>query len=157
MAGKNSAISAPKVDKKVEIAKKGYKKITDEMIYEILGYMESGLSERKACMAADVHPGTFRQALARKNVSTQYAKALEIQAIAQIQQIEQTIEDMRNGTVDAQMARVEIDVRKWLASKLLPKTYGDKLDLTSDGKALPQPLLSGVTVQNLDEPPKAIE
>ena len=34
---------------------------------------------------------------------------------------------MRAGVIDAQMARVEIDARKWFASKFLPKQYGDKI------------------------------
>jgi hypothetical protein len=49
----------------------------------------------------------------------------------------------RNGKDDAgwvangehiQRSRVRIDTRKWLASKLKPKKYGDRVDLTnSDG------------------------
>lgn len=42
---------------------------------------------------------------------------------------------------DVQRARLIIDTRKWVASKLKPKKYGDKLDMTSDGKALPTPIL----------------
>ena len=33
-------------------------------------------------------------------------------------------------------ARLRVDTRKWLLSKLMAKKYGDKLDLTSDGKQL---------------------
>lgn len=40
---------------------------------------------------------------------------------------------MRNGTIDAGMARVEIDTRKWIASKILSKRYGDKLELEHGG------------------------
>jgi len=32
-----------------------------------------------------------------------------------------------------QRSRVRIDTRKWLASKLKPKKYGDKVDLTHGG------------------------
>lgn len=32
--------------------------------------------------------------------------------------------------------RLRIDARKWVLSKLEPKKYGDKIDLTSDGKKL---------------------
>lgn len=31
-------------------------------------------------------------------------------------------------------SRLRVDTRKWLLSKLNPKKYGDKLDLTSDGE-----------------------
>ena len=34
---------------------------------------------------------------------------------------------------DANLARLQIDARKWRASKLAPKKYGDKLDLEHSG------------------------
>ena len=34
--------------------------------------------------------------------------------------------------VEVQDKRVRIDTRKWTLSKLLPKTYGDKLDVSAD-------------------------
>lgn len=37
--------------------------------------------------------------------------------------------------------RLQIDTRKWLMAKMKPKKYGDKYDVTSDGKALPTPIL----------------
>jgi hypothetical protein len=54
----------------------------------------------------------------------------------QVEKVEVAIDDMRKGKIDAQMARVEIDARKWFASKFLPKRYGDKLDMTSGGERL---------------------
>lgn len=45
-----------------------------------------------------------------------------------------------------QRSRLRVDTRKWVASKLKPKKYGDKLDLTSDGEKLPVPLLANVTL-----------
>lgn len=33
-------------------------------------------------------------------------------------------------------SRLRIDTRKWLLSKLLPKKYGDKLDLTTNGEKI---------------------
>ncbi len=38
---------------------------------------------------------------------------------------------------DVNKARLQVDTRKWAASKLKPKKYGDKLDVTSDGKPMP--------------------
>jgi hypothetical protein len=35
-------------------------------------------------------------------------------------------------------SRLRIDARKWLAAKLHPKKYGDKVDVTTDGKELKQ-------------------
>jgi hypothetical protein len=39
-----------------------------------------------------------------------------------------------------QRSRLRVDTRKWLMSKMKPKKYGDKMDLTSDGKVLPTPI-----------------
>jgi hypothetical protein len=37
---------------------------------------------------------------------------------------------------NVQHRRLQIDTRKWMLGKLQPKKYGDKLDLTSDGKEM---------------------
>lgn len=33
-------------------------------------------------------------------------------------------------------SKLRVETRKWLMSKMLPKKYGDKVDVTSDGKAI---------------------
>lgn len=38
-----------------------------------------------------------------------------------------------------QAARLEFDAERWYLGKMKPLTYGDKLDLTSDGKAIGLP------------------
>lgn len=55
-------------------------------------------------------------------------------AQCQIDAIEVTIDDMRNKKITAKEANVEIRARQWFASKFLPKTYGDKLDITSNNE-----------------------
>lgn len=35
-------------------------------------------------------------------------------------------------------SKLRLEARKWIASKLKPKKYGDKVDITSDNKALPE-------------------
>jgi len=42
-------------------------------------------------------------------------------------------------------SRLRVDTRKWYLSKVLPKKFGDKLDLTSDGKTLPAPIYGGLS------------
>lgn len=39
-----------------------------------------------------------------------------------------------NARVSAE--QLKVDTRKWFLSKLMPKKYGDKLDVTSDGKPI---------------------
>lgn len=38
-------------------------------------------------------------------------------------------------------SRLRVDTRKWIASKLKPKKYGEKVDLTTNGKDLPTPIM----------------
>jgi len=37
-----------------------------------------------------------------------------------------------------QRSRLRVDTRKWLMSKMKPKTYGEKLDMTSNGESIVQ-------------------
>ena len=43
----------------------------------------------------------------------------------------------RNVFANIARARLRVDARKWLLSKLLPKVYGDKLALGGDADAPP--------------------
>jgi hypothetical protein len=46
-------------------------------------------------------------------------------------------------------SKLRVETRKWLMSKMLPKKYGDKLDLTSDGKQLPTPIYGGASTKEV--------
>jgi hypothetical protein len=120
---------------------------TDEQIQDIINRIENGQSERSACAEVGVSRSTFRTTALRHQAGDHYARALFGLAQDQVEKIEATIEDMRMGTIDSNMARVEIDTRKWFASKFLPKTYGDKLDVTSDGEKV-VPILGIIPTQN---------
>ena len=87
------------------------------------------MSEAAACREVGVNRATFRAAALKVTSGDAYARALEALAADQIEKAEQVIEDMRNGVIDAQQARVELDARKWFASKFLPKRYGDKAEV----------------------------
>lgn len=43
------------------------------------------------------------------------------------------IVNIADTEIDPQRARVQIDARKWYASKVIPKKYGDRLDLNVSG------------------------
>jgi hypothetical protein len=96
-------------------------------IKQVISSIESGQSERSACESAGINRSTFRSAVLKLKVVDQYARALEALAQNQVELLEEAIADMRSGKIDAAMARVEIDARKWFASKFLPKRYGDKI------------------------------
>lgn len=98
-----------------------------DKVMAILARIESGESERSACEAVGMNRMTFRSRALKLGAASQYADSLAALANAQAEKLEQAIEDMRSGVIDAQMARVEIDARKWFASKFLPKRYGDRV------------------------------
>ena len=93
----------------------------------------------------------FRWLRRHEEFSKQYARAKEEQAEALIEDMLDIADDnqrdrkmvSRNGeeveVVDNDVinrARLRVDTRKWIASKLQPKKFGDKLDMTSDGERL---------------------
>ena len=49
-----------------------------------------------------------------------------------------------NSLVHAHQLR--IDTRKWIMSKMKPKKYGDKLDVTTGGDKLPSPIYNGTAI-----------
>jgi len=98
-----------------------------EQVTQIIKMMDEGASERSACEKVGISRNTFRSAALKMNASDQYAKACVAIAQDQVNKIEEAINDMRSGVIDAAMARVEIDARKWTASKLFGRQYGEKV------------------------------
>jgi hypothetical protein len=77
----------------------------------------------------------------------QYARAKEAQADMLAEEMLEIADDSANDTIDGEYGPMEnkewvnrsklrVDTRKWIASKLKPKKYGDKLDLTTDGEKI---------------------
>jgi hypothetical protein len=104
-----------------------------EQVRRVLELVEDGMSEAAACREVGINRATFRAAALKVTSGDSYARALEALAQDQVEKAEQVIEDMRNGIIDAQQARVELDARKWFASKFLPKRYGDKAEVEHSG------------------------
>ncbi len=96
--------------------------------------------------------------------SEQYARAREAQAEVRADEIVDIADDDTNdftadkdGKIVAnnehiQRSRLRVDARKWIAAKLLPKRYGDKLQHTGDGGGpiRVRPDLSKLTGEELD-------
>lgn len=69
----------------------------------------------------------------------QYTRAREAQAEALFDEClsiaDEPVQIDKDGNViltDAQRARLRVDTRKWMAGKLKPKKYGDKVQLSGD-------------------------
>lgn len=112
----------------------------EEKVAKVLSLIEQGKSERSACEEAGISRSTFRTTALRHQSGDQYARALFGLAHDQVEKLEQTIQDMRDGTLDPQIGRIEVEARKWFASKFLPKQFGDKVTQEisgPDGGAIP--------------------
>jgi hypothetical protein len=106
---------------------------TQELADRICERLASGESLRAIC-GDDGMPSwpTISKWLNEKpGFVTQYARAREDQAEAHADRI---IEIADDETIDANHKRIMVDARKWVASKLKPKRYGDKLDLEHKGE-----------------------
>lgn len=106
--------------------------IRQAQVAAVLERIESGESENAACNAVGINRLTFRYSALKAGAVNEYARACVALAHQQVESIDKSIEEMREGVIDAAQARVEIEARKWLASKFLPKQYGDRVQLAGD-------------------------
>lgn len=121
-----------------------------DKILAILALIESGESERGACEQIGMNRATFRSRALKMGAADQYARATSALAAFQVEQFETIIEKAERGELDPQTARVVMDGRKWIASKLFPRQWGDKVALTGgDPGSGDQPIRHAVAVENL--------
>lgn len=104
---------------------------TDQIGDIICERLADGESLRTICTDADMPAKStvFRWLTENTNFQDQYTRARESQA----DHYADEIVDIADASEDAGLARVQIDARKWVAGKLRPKVYGDKVDLAHSG------------------------
>ena len=115
----------------------------EKKITEVLKHMREGHSLRQSSIKAGITPQSVLRAVDKDSeLAEQYAQA----RAAMIDKIADDIitiadEEMiptGEGKVDSAMVqkqRLRVDTRKWLLSKMAPKKYGDKLELSGDEQA----------------------
>lgn len=101
----------------------------------VLALVEGGSSENAACAEVGINRSTFRQAAIRVVAGSSYARACEGLANHQVEKIEDVLDRLEAGTLTPDVARVLIDPRKWIASKLFPKQWGDRTVIAGDKDA----------------------
>lgn len=127
---------------KQKTAKKGApSKRTKALVDKILTMLAQGKSLRRICHENPSLPTitTIMNWLNKdKSFLEQYMRAREMGAHFLVEEIIDIADSAKDRTA-VEKARVQVDARKWAASKLAPKKYGDKLDVTSGGEALNLP------------------
>ena len=122
---------------------------TDEMALVICERIANGESLKAICEDENMpaRSTVFKWLAENKTFSDMYVRAREEQADAIFDEILEIADDGRNdwmerrGEEDAgwvtngeniQRAKLRIDARKWMAGKLRPRKYGEKLELSGD-------------------------
>ena len=106
----------------------------------VLEGMRSGLSAFKACQAAGVPQSTFSRwvdddAILAENYARAREDLIERMATEIMEISDQDVGVAVDGKKDwaaVQKHRLQVDTRKWLLSKLAPKKFGDKIEVSGD-------------------------
>lgn len=95
---------------------------------------------------------TFYKWLKEEEAAKDYARAKQDQAVFMAEEIIEIADDSSKDTIRTEKgdipdnewinrSRLRVDSRKWLASKLYPKLFGDKVDMTTGGDKMPAPII----------------
>jgi len=117
----------------------------DELESSVLADIESGLSLRATAEKNGISKALIlRKVRDVESFRDQYARAKEIQ-LEQMADDITTIADSADAA-DHQVARLRVDTRKWLLSKLVPKKYGDRVEQFISGPD-GAPIQAAITVE----------
>jgi transposase-like protein len=133
---------------------------TEALADEICERISSGQALSKICPQIGIHITTVWDWLNKyPEFATKYTRAREAQADVLADEIiaiadDPATEEVQDGdgtrtaisSSAVQRNRLRVDARKWYASKVAPKKYGDKLDTTVSGPD-GGPLQHSVTVK----------
>jgi hypothetical protein len=125
-------------------------KFSQELFDEICSRISSGESLRKICRDEKMPNFTsIWKWLNDEELSKQYARAREQQAETFVDEILSICDEVLPTGIDGKIdpsvvnqARLKIDARKWVASKLKPKRFGEASVLKIDSEKDLQPILN---------------
>jgi hypothetical protein len=103
-----------------------------EIQEKVITEIQTGRSLRQVC--GDEGMPNFRTVqrwiVSDGSFAVRYARARTAQADTLFDRMEAVEEAVSAGTMDSHAARVVLDSMRWRASKLAPKIYGDRLDVS---------------------------
>jgi len=140
---------------------------TQELADKICEQLALGYSLRTVCKADDMPAiaSIFNWFRTKPGFLEQYEKAKQESTDAMAEDLLDIADDGTNDWMErhdkngncigwqlngehVQRSRLRADTRKWLMAKMKPKKYGDKIDMTTNGKDLPTPILGGLSQQD---------
>lgn len=131
-------------------------KYSDEMAEKICEKIANGRSLRSIC-AEDGMPTTStvcKWLIENKEFSEQYTRARDKQADYFAEEIIEIADSAEAESAAVAKAKLQIDARKWAASKIAPKKYGDKQEIdvkSSDGSMTPAVRLNAEEFRKIAE------
>lgn len=104
--------------------------VSEKQKQTLLQGLTDGLSLRKACEQADIQAPSNVLFWCEQDpaFAEQYARARDIGWRMLADDLHEVADDT---SIPADHRRIMVDTRKWMLSKMLPKIYGDKLDITA--------------------------
>ena len=98
----------------------------------LVAEIQTGRSLRQVCTDEGMPHFTtvLRWIALDADFASKYARARTAQADTLFDRMEAVEEAVAAGTMDSHAARVVLDSMRWRASKLAPKVYGDRLDVS---------------------------
>ncbi len=129
---------------------------TKDMADKICEKIANGRSLRSICAEDGVPPlkTIYRWLEANEEFRHQYARAREKQADYFVEEIIEIADSAVAESAAVSKAKLQIDARKWAASKIAPKKYGDKTELdvkSSDGSMRPSVRLDAEEFRKIAE------
>jgi len=95
-----------------------------------------GLTYREIAAKLDIKLSTLHLFTTKPEHSVRVREALSISADTYADKGERVLIEAKSTLVEVQRARELSQFYKWKASKRSPKTYADKVDVTSDGEKI---------------------
>jgi hypothetical protein len=135
-------MAAPKGNKYAVGNKGGHPSIYDfEMCKEICKRVAMGEHIKAVLDSSDHYPDYSTWCNWKRDnqeLFDLYTKAIQDKAEMVTFEINQTMQDMRDGIIEAPVGRILIDTLKWYASKFYPRMFGERVDITTDGDKINQ-------------------
>lgn len=129
---------------------------TKDMADKICEKISGGLSLRAICAEPGMPArGTvYRWLIENADFQDQYTRAREKQADYFAEEIIEIADSAEAESAAVSKAKLQIDARKWAASKIAPKKYGDKQEIdvkSSDGSMRPTVRLNAEEFRKIAE------